>query len=73
MTEAGDAVLLADGATRVAYQGRGLQSALIARRLRDAGRGRLAVMGATPGSTSFRNAQRADFTLLYSAAILTRR
>lgn len=73
MAEAGDAVLLRGGGTRVPYRGRGLQTALIARRLRDAGRGRLAMIGAEPGSASYRNAQRAGFTPLYSTLTLKRR
>lgn len=73
MTEHGDAVALMGGATRVPYRGRGLQTAMFARRLRDAGRGRLATVGAVPGSSSFRNAQRAGFASLYSTVTLMRR
>ena len=73
MTEWGDGVLLRGGATRVPYRGRGLQSALLARRLRDAGRGRLAIIGAAPGSISYRNAQRVGFQPLYSTLTLMRR
>ncbi len=73
MAERDDAVLLMGGATRAPYRGLGLQSALLARRLRDAGRGRLALMGAVPGSGSYRNAQRAGFTPLYSTTTLLRR
>lgn len=72
MAEMDDAVLLMGGATRVPYRGQGFQSALIARRLRDAGRGRLAIMGAVPGTPSYRNAQRAGFTPLYSTVTLMR-
>jgi len=66
-------VVLGGAATRLAYRGRGLQSALLARRLRDAGPGRLAIMGAVPGTTSHRNAQRAGFTPLYSSMVWMRR
>lgn len=73
MMEFGDAVVLGGAATRVPYRGRGLQSALLARRLLDAGRGRLAVIGAMPGTQSYRNAQRSDFVPLYSTLTLMRR
>jgi len=61
-----DGVVLASGATRAHARGRGLQLALLRRRLRDAGRGRFALVGAVPGSISYRNAMRAGFTPLYS-------
>ncbi len=71
--EYGDGVALGGAATRVPFRGRGLQSALLARRLHDAGPGRLAIMGAMPGTTSHRNAQRAGFTPLYSTMVWMRR
>lgn len=72
MMEIGDAVVLGGAATRVPFRGRGLQSALLARRLLDAGRGRLAVIGAMPGTQSYRNAQRSGFVPLYSTLTLMR-
>jgi hypothetical protein len=72
MFEFGDSVILAGATTRLPFRGRGLQSALLVRRLRDAGEGRFALMGAVPGSTSYRNSQRAGFTPLYSKVTLMR-
>ncbi|RYG25725.1 hypothetical protein EON82_06065 [bacterium] len=72
MIEVGDSVVLGGGTARVPFRGRGLQSALLRRRLRDAGKGRFALMGAVPGTTSYRNAQRAGFTPLYSKVALMR-
>jgi GNAT superfamily N-acetyltransferase len=53
---------------------RGVQSALLARRLADAGRSgcTLAVMTTQPGSKSQQNAQRQGFELLYSRNVLAR-
>ena len=59
-------VALAGGATRKSARGHGLQAALLRRRLRDAGTGRFAFVGATPGAISYRNAMRVGFTPLYS-------
>ncbi len=59
-------VVLATGASRFAARGRGLQTALVGRRLRDAGPGRFAIVGAMPGTVSYRNLMRAGFTPLYS-------
>ena len=72
MFEFNDSVILAGATTRLPFRGRGLQSALLARRLRDAGKGRFALMGAVPGSISHRNAQKAGFTPLYSKVTLMR-
>jgi hypothetical protein len=68
-----EGVILGGAATRIPFRGRGLQSALLARRLRDAGQGRLALMGAVPGTTSHRNAQRAGFHPIYSTMVWMRR
>ncbi len=68
-----DGAILAGAATRAPYRGRGLQKALLHRRLRDAGAGALAVMGAVPGTVSHRNAQRAGFLPAYSSMIWMRR
>lgn len=68
-----EGVIFAGAATRTPFRGCGLQTALLGRRLHDAGSGRLAVMGAVPGSASFRNAQRAGFTPLYSTMVWMRR
>ncbi len=73
MVETDDAVGMMGATTRVPFRGRGLQTALLARRLRDAGAGRLAIMGAVPGSDSHRNAQRAGFNPLYSTLTLMRK
>lgn len=72
LMEFGDSVVLAGAATRVPFRGRGLQSDLLTHRLRIAGAGRFAMMGAMPGSTSYRNAQRAGFEMLYPKTILLR-
>jgi GNAT superfamily N-acetyltransferase len=53
--------------TLPAFRGRGLQSALIRRRLQDAQTDAdLATMGATPGSSSQRNAERQGFRLAWT-------
>ncbi len=67
-----EGVMLGGAATRVPFRGRGLQTALLHRRLRDAGRGRFALIGAVPGTPSYRNAQRVGFTPLYSKVTMTR-
>lgn len=59
-------VVLASGAARITSRGRGLQLAMLHKRLRDAGRGRFAIVGAMPGTSSYRNVMRAGFTPLYS-------
>jgi hypothetical protein len=61
-----DGVVLASGASRTIARNRGLQLAMLHKRLRDAGRGRFAIVGAMPGTTSYRNVMRAGFTPLYS-------
>ncbi|MEO8553860.1 MAG: hypothetical protein ABI678_27995 [Kofleriaceae bacterium] len=61
-----DGVVLASGAARTDARGRGLQLAMLHKRLRDAGPGRFAIVGAMPGTVSYRNVMRAGFTPLYS-------
>lgn len=65
---------LCGAATLPAFRRRGIQTALLRRRLRDARLGGcdFAVMTAQPGSKSHFNAQRQGFELLYSRAILVR-
>lgn len=65
---------LAGAATLPAHRRRGVQSALLAHRLRDArNRGcEIAVVTTQPGSKSQQNAQRRGFELLYSRAMLVR-
>ena len=61
-------------ATLPAFRRRGIQTALLRRRLRDA-RGAgcdLGIMAAQPGSRSHFNAQRQGFSLLYSRAVLVK-
>ena len=57
------------------FRRRGIQTALLRRRLEDARRDGcdLAVMTTQPGSTSQKNGQRHGFTLLYSRAVLVKR
>lgn len=60
---------LGGGATFPAYRRRGLQSALMARRLHDAvGHADLAIVGGLPGSSSQRNAERLGFRVAYTHA-----
>lgn len=61
-----EGVVLASGAVRRDARKRGLQLAMLHKRLRDAGRGRFAIVGAMPGTSSYRNVMRAGFTPLYS-------
>jgi len=65
---------LCGAATLPAYRRRGVQTALLARRLLDARRSGcdVAVITTQPGSKSQQNAQRHGFALLYSRAILVR-
>lgn len=65
---------LCGSATLPNLRRRGVQSALLSRRLADAAAAGcdLAVVTTQPGSKSQRNAQRAGFSLLYSRAILVR-
>lgn len=72
LMEIGDDVVLAGAATRLPFRGQGLQTALFAHRLRAAGVGRFAMIGAMPGSSSYRNAQRAGFEMLYPKTVLLR-
>jgi GNAT superfamily N-acetyltransferase len=66
--------LLAGSGTRPRYRGRGVQKALVARRLRDAQRAGcdLAVVVTAPGTRSQANVMRRGFDLLYTRAILLR-
>ena len=61
-------------ATLPAMRGRGVQSAVLAARLRVAARAGcdLAVIGASPGSTSQRNQERAGFRVAYTRATFVR-
>lgn len=65
--------LMAGASTRPQYRGNGLQRALTARRLHDAGSGVVAQVVTLPGSTSHRNAQRMGFQPLYSKMVFMRR
>ena len=72
---AGGIAQLCGASTLPAYRRRGIQSALLRRRLYDA-RGRgcdLAIMTTQPGSKSNLNALRQGFMLLYSRAILVKK
>lgn len=64
----GDVALLAGASTVPAERGRGAQRALLAARLAEARRRgcTVAVMGAEPGSTSQRNAERNGFRVAYT-------
>jgi hypothetical protein len=64
---------MAGASTRIPFRGRGLQKALLARRLHDAGIGNIVLMSAIPGTSSHRNAQRSGFTPLYSELVFMRR
>jgi GNAT superfamily N-acetyltransferase len=63
---------LAGAATAPAHRRRGIQSALLAARLADAGVAGcdVAVITTQPGSRSHQNAQRQGFDLLYTRAVL---
>jgi hypothetical protein len=65
---------LCGAATLAAFRRRGVQAALLRRRLSDAAAAGcdLAVVTTAPGSTSQQNAQRHGFSLLYARAILVR-
>lgn len=65
---------LAGAATAPAYRRRGVQSSLLARRLRDAVQAGcdLAVVTTSPGSVSQKNVQRKGFHLLYTRAVLVK-
>jgi hypothetical protein len=65
---------LCGASTLPSHRRRGIQAALLSRRLRDARLAGcdLAVMTAQPGSKSHFNAQRQGFSLLYSRAILVK-
>jgi GNAT superfamily N-acetyltransferase len=66
---------LAGSATAPAHRRRGIQSALLAARLRDAAAAGcdIAVVTTQPGSKSQQNVQRRGFHLLYTRAILVKR
>jgi ribosomal protein S18 acetylase RimI-like enzyme len=65
---------LCGSATLPAWRRRGIQNALLARRLADAARAGcdLAVVTTQPGSKSQQNAQRQGFALLYTRAHLVK-
>jgi hypothetical protein len=65
---------LCGASTLPAFRRRGIQAALLRRRLRDAQHAGcdLAIMTAQPGSKSHFNAQRQGFSLLYSRAVLVK-
>ncbi|MDO3400637.1 GNAT family N-acetyltransferase [Mycolicibacterium neoaurum] len=65
---------LTGAATAPAYRRRGIQTALLAVRLRDAAAAGadIAVVTTSPGSTSQQNVQRSGFHLLYTRAVLVR-
>jgi ribosomal protein S18 acetylase RimI-like enzyme len=66
---------LCGAATRPGFRRRGVQTAILHARLRDAAVAGcdIAVVTTEPGSRSQQNAQRAGFALLYSRAVLIRR
>ena len=67
MTPGGGITFLGGGATLEEFRGRGLEAALIHRRLADAREhSDLITMGATPGSASHRNAERIGFRVGFS-------
>jgi GNAT superfamily N-acetyltransferase len=70
----GDIAQLAGAATLPAFRRRGVQTALLQHRLREARDSgcTLAVVTTAPGSTSQANVQRHGFALLYARAILVR-
>jgi GNAT superfamily N-acetyltransferase len=71
----GDGIgILCGAATLAAFRRRGVQAALLRRRLADAAAAGcdLAVVTTAPGSRSQQNAQRRGFALLYARAILVR-
>ncbi len=70
----GGVAQLCGAATLPAYRRRGVQSALLSRRLVDAGRDgcEIAIVTTQPGSKSQQNVQRQGFELLYTRAILVR-
>ncbi|MEZ5352950.1 MAG: hypothetical protein R2762_09970 [Bryobacteraceae bacterium] len=69
----GIAIFYCDGTLRQ-YRGRGAQSALIARRLRDARAAgcEIAMASTAPGGASQRNYERAGFRVAYTKTMLTR-
>jgi GNAT superfamily N-acetyltransferase len=70
----GRIALLAGAATLPPFRRRGVQRALLARRLEDASRAGcdLAVVVTQPGSISQANSQRQGFSLLYSRAVMVK-
>ena len=65
---------LTGAATAPAHRRRGVQTALLATRLADAGRAGcdIAVVTTAPGSKSQQNVQRRGFHLLYTRAVLVK-
>src|SRR5262249_6707671 len=70
----GDVALLCGATTLPAFRRRGVQTALLHARLRDAAAAGCTVAAVTtqPGSRSQANAQRQGFAVLYTRAILSR-
>jgi predicted acetyltransferase len=66
--------LLCGAATAPSFRRRGVQSALLAERLREAAAARcdVAVITTQPGSKSQQNAHRQGFALLYARAMLVK-
>jgi hypothetical protein len=64
---------MAGASTRVPYRRRGVQTALFARRMRDAGIGKLASIVAVPGSSSYRNALRLGFRPVMTKLVMMRK
>jgi GNAT superfamily N-acetyltransferase len=69
-----DVAHMAGAATAPAHRRRGIQSALLAARLRDATAAgcNIAVVTVQPGSRSQQNVQRQGFHLLYTRAVLVK-
>lgn len=74
LREADGVAILCGAATLPAHRRRGVQTALLAARLDDAGRGGcdVAIVTTQPGSKSQENVQKQGFALLYARAVLVR-
>jgi hypothetical protein len=70
----GEVAMLAGASTLPAYRNRGIQSNLAQVRLHHAATVgcKLATMGAVPGTSSHRNAERLGFRVAYSKLVLVR-
>jgi hypothetical protein len=69
----GGLTALMGGAVPPKFRGRGVQKAMIAKRIADAGPEEQIVMTAIAGTQSYRNAQKAGFAALYSVLVMMRR